>query len=86
MERERVKEVLHYSPLTGEFWWINPTCNGIKPFTKAGSIDGKGYTRITLHKKDHLAHRLAWLYVYGRPPENSLDHINGDRRIYKCKP
>jgi len=29
--------------------------------------------------KQHKAHRLIWLYVYGEMPKE-IDHINGDRQ------
>lgn len=50
----------------------------------AGSIHHRGYRYIAINKKDYAAHRLAWLYVYGKWPDNFIDHINGktdDNRI-----
>lgn len=50
----------------------------------AGSIHHRGYRYIAINKKDYAAHRLAWLYVYGKWPDNVIDHVNGktdDNRI-----
>jgi hypothetical protein len=81
--QEELKEQLDYNPETGIFTWKKlpekrPN-NGI-----AGSLDNRGYTYIRINKKLYLAHRLAWLYVYGEWPQNNIDHINGikyDNRI-----
>lgn len=45
----------------------------------AGTIDDKGYVLININRKQYLAHRLIWLYLYGAFPENNIDHINGIR-------
>lgn len=53
-----------------------------------GSVTGvprpDGYVQVMIEGKLFLAHRLAWLYVYGELPKNNIDHINGiknDNRI-----
>ena len=49
-----------------------------------GCKNFKGYIKINIYGKEYLAHRLAWLYVYGKLPESFLDHINeirDDNRI-----
>jgi len=46
---------------------------------KAGFIHPTGYRHITFMGKQHKAHRLIWLYVYGEMPKE-IDHINGDRQ------
>jgi hypothetical protein len=33
---------------------------------------------IKIKKKAYFSYRLAWLYVYGKFPNNQIDHINGD--------
>jgi hypothetical protein len=76
--QEQLKAILNYNPDNGEFIWLVDTYGG-----KAGEIAGgkhnKGYISIYVLGKCYLAHRLAWLYVYGYFPENSLDHINRKR-------
>ena len=76
---ERLKEVLHYSPETGEFQWkVKPSKNrttGCTVGTKAKS----GYLAICIDYRIHLAHRLAWLYVTGFYPSHNIDHIDGDK-------
>jgi hypothetical protein len=38
-----------------------------------------GYRLLNVHNKTYPAHRLAWLYVYGRFPQMDTDHINCDK-------
>jgi HNH endonuclease/AP2 domain len=50
----------------------------------AGAKKAGDYIRISIDGRQHLAHRLAWLYVHGRWPAALIDHINGnpaDNRI-----
>jgi len=51
---------------------------------KAGSIHSTGYRHITFMNKQHKAHRLIWLYVYGYLPKE-IDHIDGNRQNNKLE-
>jgi len=74
----RLREVLAYNPLTGEFLTLRPVAKGqsIPPGSSPGSVTKAGYLRITIDGKQYLAHRLAWLYVRGEFPTCLLDHKN----------
>lgn len=77
--QDRLKELVHYNQLTGEFKWI---VKGRLP--KIGYKNSKGYIQIRLDDVLYMAHRLAWLYVHGEFPTNQIDHINrikDDNRI-----
>ena len=76
---EGLKTRLSYNQITGEFTWINPASRNIKAGSKAGSKNSEGYINIMYYKRIYKAHRLAWLYVYGKFPISQLDHINGTR-------
>ena len=83
MKQEELKQILDYDPDTGLFRWkIKPRSQ-----TDLGDIAGtlcQGYIRITINKKNYYAHRLAWLYMTGQWPVNTVDHINrirNDNRI-----
>lgn len=84
--QQRLKELFYYDTLTGEFTRKiavgRHKCHHInKP---VGTKQNKGYVVIGADKKRYMAHRLAWLYVYGCWPSNDLDHINqnkSDNRI-----
>ena len=75
----RLREVLSYDPSTGIFMWrfrTSPTCKLDQP---AGMIKMCGYRRIVIDGRSYLASHLAWLYVYGEPPTDTLDHKNRNR-------
>jgi hypothetical protein len=69
-----LKEILHYDPLTGVLTWIGSTRPGWNG--KHAGTPFKGYLRVTIRNRCYLAHRLAWLYVYGELPDE-LDHKDG---------
>lgn len=70
---ERLKEVLHYDPLTGIFIWIVAR-KKIRVGDVAGCTNSDGYRQIGIDGKLYYAHRLAWLYEKGYFPEHGLDH------------
>jgi hypothetical protein len=74
----RLKELLHYDPITGRFTWIAERRRRVKAGTPAGSKHNKGYLAIRIDAVACLCHRLAFLYVHGFLPKQ-IDHINGDR-------
>lgn len=83
LTQDRLKEVLDYNPGTGVFTWKTAPRYGINAGDRAGSLDGAGYVQIKVDRKLHRAHRLAWLYVYGKFP-SAMDHKNrvkSDNRI-----
>ena len=84
LTQDRLRELLTYNPMMGEFRWKTNRSAGVKTGDLAGSVDKRGYVRVSIDAKLYTAHRLAWLYTYGRWPETELDHINktpSDNRI-----
>jgi len=73
-----LKDVLNYSEQTGIFTWkINR--GKVKTGDIAGTLVKSGnytYQGIRLFGKRYSAHRLVWLWVYGRWPMGEIDHIN----------
>lgn len=74
---ERLKEVLHYDPISGVFRWRIRPCKNMSAGSIAGSIGKNGYTAITVDKVRYMAHRLAWFYVHDVWPTHDIDHLNG---------
>lgn len=75
----RLRELLSYDSKSGEFRWIRSK-KGVQIGMRTGAAAGNRYIYITIEHKRHLAHRLAWLYVYGQWPKHQVDHIDRDRR------
>src|SRR6202035_4009666 len=85
---ERLREFIHYDPLTGVFTWlVLPVCRGPRFVgrgpnqVRVGGIAGcvsksNGYRRIKIGGHPYCAHRLAWLYMTGTWPKDEIDHIN----------
>lgn len=80
--QDYLKTILDYNQDTGVFTWK------VKRFSHANKVNVGviannksvwGYCRIGIDGKRYMAHRLAWLYVYGSFPPNQIDHINRDR-------
>lgn len=73
---ERLKEVLDYDSISGTFTWkVDKGRNKCKG-KKAGRKTNVGYITIKIDYIEYTAHRLAWLYTYGKWPKYILDHIN----------
>ena len=88
--QERLKSLLHYSPETGVFVWNRRPrsmfkserqqmlFNSRREGTEAGHKTNYGYISIRIDKRPYMAHRLAWLYVYGEWPK-FIDHDNRNK-------
>jgi hypothetical protein len=83
-----LREVLEYNQDTGIFTWKAGNRRNTKANQIAGSIHPEGYRFIWLKNNNYRAHRLAWLYVFGKMPTHQIDHINGikdDNRIVNLR-
>lgn len=78
----RVRQLLHYNPETGRFFWLVDR-GKIKKWTIAGCMDVR-YRVICIDYRSYLAHRIAWLWMYGEWP-TEIDHKNGDRTDNRIK-
>lgn len=71
-----------YDPSTGVFTRVgrnipNAPC-GARADLLCTTGAQAGYRRLKIHDTRFMAHRMAWLYVYGKLPEGDIDHINGN--------
>lgn len=88
---EALTKIFEYDPETGAFKWCSDPSRGNawngqragKPaFTTAdkdGYLVAKFTNPDTGKKAVFRAHRIAWVFITGRPPENQIDHKNHDR-------
>lgn len=76
LSAERLRELLHYNPETGDLTWITDLTNNVRAGDRAGTRNSKKYLQIRVGKRFYQAHRLAWLYMTGEWPAHHIDHIN----------
>jgi hypothetical protein len=74
MNQNRLKELLHYCPETGQFKHLRD-----RKRVDAGTISSRGYVHLWLDGKRYLAHRVVFFYMYGEWPVGPVDHINNIR-------
>lgn len=74
---ESLKNAFDYDPETGVFKWKRRSGKRGIPGRVAGTVDFSGYVVLTINKKRHKAHRMAFLYMTGELPAVAVDHING---------
>ena len=86
---ERVRELFNYDPLTGILTQRTRTSRTVKVGDEVGYVSDQGYRIVNIAGPTYRVHRIAWLYMYGRHPEDQIDHINGirdDNRIQNLRP
>lgn len=76
---ERLRQLLHYEPATGVFTWLQRPNSRVQPGSQAGTARSDGYLQIGVDGGTYQAHRLAWMYVHGVWPDQTVDHANHQR-------
>ena len=90
LSHDEVLSILDYDQETGLFKWKKAR-HGRQIGKIAGTKTHNGYIQICIttdKARAYLAHRIAWLYVYGEFPSMAIDHINGiktDNRIVNLR-
>lgn len=79
LTQARLKEAYNYDSETG-FLTRKVDCGTRwRRGEIVGTIQVNGYRSVSLGSRRFLAHRLIWLYVFGRWPAADIDHINRNR-------
>lgn len=80
---EKLRSLMSYDPLSGEFRWLADRAPDIKAGDLAGFKHSSGYWKIKVDGISYGAHRLAWLYVFGVLPKevDHENHIGSDNRL-----
>ncbi len=76
--QSELKKILRYDSESGIFTWIGCNKHHSEKNSTIAGCEASGYIKIKIDGKKYSAHRLAWLYVYGEPPNKVIDHIDGD--------
>lgn len=79
--QKRLRELFLYDAETGIFTRrVSVGRHGRhKAHVVAGTRQNHGYVVMCVDGRRYMAHRLAWLYMYGEWPSCDIDHLNGVR-------
>ena len=80
--QENLRKAFKYNPETGSIIHRYETLNGKKNQVATYS-HSSGYLSMSIGKKEYLAHRIIFMYVYGYIPEqiDHINHIRNDNRL-----
>jgi hypothetical protein len=78
LTQERLHEVLHYDPATGEFRWRASENADCRAGAIAGAAMRSDYWAIHVDGRSYRAHQLAWLYMTGEWGCPLIAHRDGD--------
>lgn len=77
----RPRHAESFASYTAYRQWMGRNCNKI-----AGCLDVSGYWLITYKKRTHGAHRLVWVWHFGKIPKGKfIDHIDGNKSNNKIE-
>jgi hypothetical protein len=88
---DALRSILTYDPATGDFFWNDRPATEFKndrlykswrarfSGKPAGTTDPHDYGRINIGGRVYFKHQLAWLYIYGEPADDEIDHIDQNR-------
>ncbi len=78
LSQRTLKKYFTYDHITGGFLRVIRTGKRDK-IGDAAVNHSRGYKSLNLLGESYLAHRMAWLYVYGKEPSGHIDHIDHNR-------
>src|SRR5882757_5577117 len=76
LTQQRLKFLLKYDPITGDWTWLWPASSRVEVGQAAGTISVHGYRIITIYGTKYRTARLAYLYMKGEWPPDEMDHEN----------
>ena len=75
---EKLIELVDYDPITGLFYRRVRISKTGSAGDIIGSTNSNGRVEVSVAGRIYLAHRIAWLYMKGKWPDNVIDHIDGN--------
>jgi hypothetical protein len=75
LTQEKIKEYLHYNPVSGVFTWIKNKGRA-KKGDECSTKDKLGYYRIFFDRRGYGLHEIAHLYMTGKFAKGHVDHID----------
>lgn len=75
---ELLNELFSYDPDTGVLTWAARQSKKCPIGSRAGTLNRRGYSRVSINRLDFMIHRVIWCMVTGNDPGSlQIDHING---------